>query len=307
MRRLRATLFLSGLLTTPAVRSQVLPAQYQSANYQFGIRSDTLTVFPTIGRPIKNQLPFRLKDAAFAPDGKSIYGVKDESQEQAYISRIEFNPIRATEIAGSSGLVVKSFAISSRQDRLVVSGDRPDASGRSCGLFEILIPDGTVRQLASSNCRDPWRWDHLSLSPSAEQAVATAGSNRDRDLRLELLDLVHGTAKSVGSGVFIGVWSPDGNWIAARENSDRDELFLIDANDFSRRRAVGGAVALLPTWSPDSHFLLLWKDCGLHLDPDPRSTLETLDIRTGKRTTIRPSQCQVYHGTMGWISEETVR
>jgi len=286
--------------------AQVSPAQYQAANYQFGIRANTLMKFPRSGKPITINLPFRLTSATFAPDGKSLYAITNDNQGQGSISKIEFNPIRVTVMASLEGIITRSFAVSSHQDKVVVSGDRLNAGQRSCGVFEILLPQGAAKQLASSNCRDQWRWDNLSLSPDAEQGVVTAGSNRNRDLHLELLDLAHGTVRSLGSDVYIGVWSPDGKWIVARANGNGDKLFLIDANDVSRRRPLGHGEVMAPAWSPDSRYLLLWKDCGSP-GPDSTATLETLDIQSGKRTAVLSSRCQIYHGTTGWMSEEIAR
>jgi WD40-like Beta Propeller Repeat len=303
MRRSRSALFLSGLLIVSALRSQVLPAQYQSANFQFGIRSDTLTIFPAVGKPIKIELPFRRwRNATFAPDGKSIYAINYTDQREENISKSEFNPMRVTVIPGSDGFLITSFAISSRQDKLIISGSRQDTNGRRCGIFAVPMPDGNVKQILASDCANRWTWDDLSLSPSGEQAVATVGSNANHDLHLELLDLLHGTTKPIGSDVYLGVWSPDGKWIAARKNSDRDKLFLIDAHDFTRRREVGAAHVLVPAWSPDSSYLLLWKECGFFPGLDSPATLEKLDIGTGVRTTIRSSHCQIYHGFTGWVN-----
>jgi hypothetical protein len=109
----------------------------------------------------------------------------------------------------------------------------------------------------------------------------------------------------------MGAWSPDGKWIAARESGRYDKLFLLDALDFSRRRALGGAIVAEPTWSTDSRYLLLWKDylfrCGIYPDLEPPATLETLDVQTGKRSAIRTSQCKITGGPTGWISSEIVR
>lgn len=316
MRGLRAALFLSGLFTTSAVRSQVLPAQYQSSSRQFGIGSDTLTLFPPSGKTITIKLPFRLIGATFGPDGKAIYGVVFDGKatarpDPAGLSRIELNSPHATVIPGSIGFIIKSFAVSSRQDKVVISGSRQDTNGQHCGVFEIPIPVGDAKQILSADCHNRWSWDHLSLSPNGGQAVATVGSNADHDLHLEILDLVHGTTMSLGGEFWIGVWSPDGRWIAARSNGRVDELFLIDAANFSRRRPFGQAGALMPQWSPDSRYLLLWKEylfrCGFSLDVDTPATLETLDIQTGKRSTIKNSRCQIDQGTTGWVREEIVR
>jgi Tol biopolymer transport system component len=212
-------------------------------------------------------------------------------------------------VPGTPGFVVRSFAISGREDKVVISGNREEGSGRRCGLFEILISSGNVRQVLNSDCRYQWTWDHLSLSPDGGQAIATLGSNTDHNLHLELIDLVHGTTRPLSSEFWVGVWSPDGKWIAALANRNR-KLFLIDAHDFSKRRDLGGTSGIAPEWSPDSRYLLLWRHelrCGIGIDVDTPATLEALDIKSGKRLRIRSSECQLLAGSTGWISSEITK
>jgi Tol biopolymer transport system component len=142
-------------------------------------------------------------------------------------------------------------------------------------------------------------WYDLSLSPNGEQAVA------ERNGRLEVIDLVHGTIKSLG-GFREATWSPDGQRIAAIEDSKRQRLFLIDPTTSSRRRILSYC-PIRPTWSPDSRYILLQKwylfRCGFSLDVEGPATLQTLDVKTGKKSTIRSSKCEV-QGVTGWVSRE---
>jgi hypothetical protein len=298
---------LTGLMTPSTGQVKVIPYEYEGADYLSGPHSDALRVFPSKGDPITIALPFYIREATFGPDGKSIYGIIADRKstvvpDRLGISKVDFNPIRANLIPGTRGFVIHSFAISPRQNKIAISGNLQTADGRRCGVFEILIPEGNVRQVLNGDCHDQWFWDYLSLSPSGEQAIAS------HDRHLELLSLVQGTTRSLGNEFEAGIWSPDGKWIAARESGNRDRLWLIDAANFASRRSLGGGVVLMPQWSPDSRYLLLWKDyifrCGFYLDVDPPSTLEILDIRSGKRTTIRSSRCQIGNGPTGWISDE---
>jgi hypothetical protein len=225
------------------------------------------------------------------------------------VSKIEFGPTRLSPVSGTTGFFIKSFAVSGQQDKLVIAGNRLEGHDRRCGVFEVLVPAGTVRQVLNSDCRYQWAWDDLSLSPDGGQAVATVGSNADHDLHLELIDLVHGTSRTISSEFWIGVWSPDGKWVAVLGNRNR-KTSLIDPHDSSRRRDLGGTSVIKPEWSPDSRYLLLWEHslrCGIGIDLDPPATLVTLDIESGKRSTIRSSQCQLVFGSTGWISEEVAR
>jgi hypothetical protein len=302
-----------GLTVSSLGQIKVPPYPYEAANYVCGRPADTFRIFPSKGNAITIALPFRILRATFGPDGKSIYGIIADSQrrigDQPGLSKVEFNPIRATAIPATSEFLIKSFAVSSHQDKLVISGNLH----ASCGVFEIQLPDGKTRQVLTYDCHNVWDWIHLSMSPNGEQVIATVGSNIEHEVHLELIDLVHGTTKALGREFTLGVWSPDGKWIVVRDSEPRDKLFLIDAVDFSRRRNLGGGVVEVPTWSPDSRYLLLWKEylfrCGMDLGglADRPSTLETLDIQTGRRSTIRSSMCQITGGSTGWVSSEIQR
>jgi hypothetical protein len=192
--------------------AQLHPDKYEGAIYLHGEHSDSLTIFPAKGPAVAVSLPFFLVGPArFGPDGRSIYGIAADRKSTGRpghlgISKIEFNPIRATLMPGTSEFAIKSFAISSRQDRLVILGGMQFSDARRCGVFVVEIPAGNVKQILNGDCRDQWSWDYLSLSPNGEQAVASHGR------RLELIDLVQGTTRSLGGEFYIGAWSPDGKW-----------------------------------------------------------------------------------------------
>jgi hypothetical protein len=130
------------------------------------------------------------------------------------------------------------------------------------------------------------------------------GSARE-NLHKELVDLAHGTSRPLFSDIWEGVWSPDGKWIAGTRDND---LWLIDAHELSKRRALGGTSHARPAWSPDSRYLLLWKyslfKCGVFLDVDGPATLEALDIESGSRSVIQSSQCRVEFGSAGWMNAD---
>lgn len=279
------------------------PYPYEAASYVSQPHSHSLKIFPSKGNAVTIVLPY-VDGLTFAPDGKSLYGFVREDPFRAGLSKIEFNPTRITTVPGSQSLIIQTFAISSRQDKLVASGNLRDEHGNRCGLFEISIPSGSIRQILNSDCRESWDCQNLSLSPSGEEAIAGIGSHVSHEFHFERIDLARGTTKSLDDQFSLGVWSPDGKWIVARERSRRDKLFLVDAMSFSRQRDLGGAIVLKPAWSPDSRYLLLWNSslrCGI---VEASSTLETLDIQTGKRSTIRSSQCQITSGPTGWVSSE---
>jgi len=123
--------------------------------------------------------------------------------------------------------------------------------------------------------------------------------------RLSLLDLDTGAAFALGADLQDGRWSPDGRWIAATSTAHR--IVLIDATNTSRRRNLGSSGDASIRWSPDSKYLLLLKSelrCTLSLFFD---SLQTLEVKTGRRIVIKSSRCEVTAGTVGWIGCETAR
>ena len=269
-------------------------------------------MLPSEGSSVTIALPFRLVRIAFALDGKSIYGIRSSGKygmdrELPGLSKIEFNPMRITTVPGTAPFVIRSFALSTRQDTLVISGRRVDQDETQCGFFEIFLPSGTIKQILKTDCRYRWESFVLSVSPDGSQATATVGDGMDRAFHRELIDLVSGTTKSLGSDFPPGVWSPDWKWIAVLENH---KLFLVDAHDPSKRRSLGSTTVIEPEWSPDSRYLLLRKfalfKCGIYFDDEP-ATLEILDINSGKRSTIHSSECQLSTGSTGWLSNEIMK
>lgn len=130
----------------------------------------------------------------------------------------------------------------------------------------------------------------LSLSPDGERAVA-----RHND-RVELIDIAGGTAEPLREDFFIAAWSPDGKWLAALERGEKGHTILLDAKTLTPVRVLGPSEL---DWSPDSQYLLGMKQhdwCGPY-----SGTLETINIETGERTTIKSSKCHVNQATTGWV------
>ncbi len=310
---LSAATALAGFMASSTGQPKLQVYPYKAASFSYGQGSEAFSVFPSDGSAVTIDVRFHLGLVIFGPKGKSIYATNAVIQdgilrETTGLSKIEFNPTSSSPVPGTAAFHIKSFAVSLREDRVVISVNHQDGQGRNCGVFEILLPVGNVRQILKSDCHDMWAWDKLSLSPDGTQAIATVGSNTHHDLHLELIDVVRGTTKPLGGEYSEGLWSPDGKWIAALGSRNRN-LSLIDAHDFSRRRSLGSTTAFRPAWSPDSRYLLLVKyrifRCGFFLDIEPPGTLETLDIKSGKRSTVQTSECQVDNGPIGWVSGET--
>jgi hypothetical protein len=274
--------------------------------------SQGITVFPFDGPSFIIPLPFVPMAVAYGARGDVLYALKRRGaspQSGSSIVKIEFHPIRISPLWESSDFRIGAFAVSEREDKLVVAEPRNLAT-RTCNLVEISLPSGSSRQaLRSSDCSAAW--NEISLSPDGLHALANVG----RDL--EMIDLVHGTFKSLGSKFTKGTWSssaawsPDGNRIVVMESAGRGKLFLLDPTDLSEVGALhGGSHEMTPVWSPDSRYLVRSKlqlRCGIGIDVDPPFTLEIVDTETGKRSPVRSSICKLQGPSVGWLRSDLVR
>jgi hypothetical protein len=149
-----------GLTGCSTKQTQLTANPYRAANYLPalpGSDTDALKLFPSEGTPTSITLPFRLSGVVFAADGKSIYGINTSGENGIYqnlpgLSRIEFNPTRIAPVPGTAPFLITSFAVSARQDKLVISGGRSGQDVGGCGVFEIALPAGNVRQVLKSDC-----------------------------------------------------------------------------------------------------------------------------------------------------------
>jgi hypothetical protein len=276
--------------------------------------SEGITVYPFDRPSFIIPLPFVPMAVAYGARGDVLYALKwrgASPQSGSSILKIEFHPIRTSPLWESSDLQIGAFAVSEREDKLIVA--EPHNRGtKTCSLVEISLPSGISRQaLQSSNCSYGAPWKELSLSPDGTHALANVG----RDL--EMIDLVHGTFKSLGRKFSTGrwssgaAWSPDGKRIAVLESANHGKLFLLDPKDLSEMGALhGGSHQMTPVWSPDSRYLVRSKlqlRCGIGIDVDPPFTLEIIDTETGKRAPIRSSICKLQDASVGWLRSDLVR
>jgi hypothetical protein len=290
---------------------------YRAAFYSSGAAftdEQSLVVFPFDGEAFSIHLPTALGRFAFTKDGKILYAEArawrpNRRNSSSYpdvasspsLYKVEFNPTRTSPVPASAGLgPLFSIAVSQRQDKIVVSGKYEHTENVECGLFEISLLDGRVRKvLDNPECLLPGSsgylaaWLTISLSPDGQRAVATRKSH------LELINLTRATVKDLGDGFVKAAWSPDGKWIAALKDQGNDQwkTMLMDTSTFEVRRALGNSDV---EWSPDSRYLLAGK-------PDDQcenglGTLETVDIESGRRTTIASSKCKINEVTTAWVS-----
>jgi Tol biopolymer transport system component len=251
-----------------------------------------IRVFPPEGNEVTITLPRKLTYAVFGPDGKSIYAA------DGMIVKVEFQPMRIVPIAGTEDLAGQ-IAASSDESTLVVSGSHGTGTARSCGVFKVTLPTGTVQQvLTASECGYLSSWAHPSVSPDGERLLA------EHNHRWELVTLSNSATQFLNDKTWMAVWSPDGKWIATLRDLKHTKLVLLDATDISRTRELGSADGGL-YWSPDSRFLLLYKDqltCGLK----ETYSIQILDLDTGRRRIPRSAHCAIWGGLGGWVSNEIV-
>jgi hypothetical protein len=278
-----------GLLSTKAFAQTPYP--YSPANYINGGDPQVLRIFALTGEAIQVPLPFVLGRVAFGPDGKSLYVARGR------LLKIEFNPVRVSSILGTEGFVdVSGMAVSKGEDKILISGTHVQGDRRDCGLFEVKTSDGSLRRVQSSGCEYISAWTKISLSPTAERAVGR--HNRS----FQIIDLINGATAPLGTNLESAEWSPDGNWIAA-VGGEPSRLWLVDPKNLLHRRDLGeydgGA------WSPDSRYLLLFSHslgCGAET-----SSMEALEVASGKRSEIKSSRCQIVGGASGWVSADIRR
>jgi hypothetical protein len=195
--------------------------------------------------------------------------------------------------------------VSQGEDLIVFGGAKGSYPAGSCGVYEIGLPAGDVRAVVeTSDCRAGSPWRVLSLSPEKTEALISV--NRS----LALLDLAKGTITKIEGQLSGGSFSPDGKWIAALQLGDPNapsKTALIDRNNLSSRRDLGGANDGEVVWSPDSKFLLhaVYRPACPSQNP---LALETLEVQTGTRSVIKESICNSGSSRqIGWVHSDIKR
>lgn len=266
-----------------------------------------LIIFPSDRKEFSIPLPLTLRYVVYGASGKALYATafKRLSANSGTILpgmlKIGLSPIGVTAIPGFDGFyLIDRFAVSRSEDMIVFAGARSDNGSKTCGIFELSLADGDLRPvLQTADCRAGSPWRVFDLSPNTREALISA------DRRLSTLDLENGKVTPVGSDLSVGSYSPDGKWIAAIElrNPSPPATILIDRQDLSRRRDLGGSDDEV-IWSPDSRFLLhaMYRPACPSQNP---LVLETLEIETGRRSTLKSSICNAGSGRdIGWVDDK---
>jgi len=291
-------LFISPVVSVSAASHIPYDAAVYSAGPAFASQQ-RLILFPLSSAKARSiPLPFPLGIFAIGSDGKAIYAERGlegpGTIPGAGIFKIEFDATRVGLVPGSTGFrSIYGFAVSSKQDKILVSGTYWDGARLSCGVFQLRVADGSVNQvLIAPGCDRGNARTYLSFSSDGTLAAAIYRRS------LELIDLARNTTTSVGNGFYKADWSPNGKWIAALEHSKRQRTVLFDATTLKEGRILETSDL---HWSPDSRYLLAWKwqaTCGPEI-----YSLETIDVQTGKTSLVESSECKLVGGGTGWVSD----
>jgi len=258
-------------------------------------------LFPLTGKgETEVSLPIRTGLYHVSPDGKALYTAAEAKpvlrRHMPGLFKIEFHPTRVSSVPGSGDFrAFASIAISLRQEDAVVAGKYWNGTKVVCGVFDLNLLDGSVRQvLDTQDCDDALSRTDISLSPDSKHAVAIHKRS------VEIIDMATGKFRNIGDGFQAAAWSPDGRWIAAaRYSSLQARMVLFDPAAFTPRKTLASSTVFRVSWSPDSRFLLAWKllaGCG----PDEYS-YEMFDVETGKSSTIESSRCKIWGNDVGWV------
>jgi hypothetical protein len=214
----------------PQDKGPVLPQNYpfRPAFVSSLSGHNELVVFPFNGRAFK--IPIRSASGPFSysADGRALYGACTPypDNKKLAVCKVDLLTGSTTPVPGSGGTIAATgIAIASGSQRVLIAGVYPD--GRP-GLFEIDQAQGGPRTILEQEGRTnprASRWNHVSLSPDGQRAVVTLNG------RVELIDVLHGTAEPLEEGFFIAAWSPDGKWLAALDARGNGSTVLIDASD----------------------------------------------------------------------------
>jgi hypothetical protein len=284
-------------------------AVFYAAEIHPGDNGPLLTVFPIAGPkltvPLPAGFPRTVTVNSFSPDGKAVYFQKADLSPNGII-KADFKPPRQELVPGTVGLgTIWNLTISQPSGRIFASGVS-ETKGQ-CGTFEIDPGTGTIKTLLTGPFPDCGGGGG-AVSPDGTRALSYSRKE------LSIIDLATGTVQAI-KGVPSrdserdvtwprrATWSPDGRWISTTVG---DRMLLIDTNDTSKRRKLGSSGGPIVVWSPDSNYLLLSRSelrCTLTLYFD---SLETVDVRTGKRNVIKSSHCEVGGGWLGWVASDVV-
>lgn len=297
-----------------AIAPRFAPAYYSGTQSE----SPQIVVFPP-GREsivIPLRVPNLLRYLAFTRDGRQIFGTINTMRApkapghgalpgSPRLVRVDIESRSVTTVADLVGLDgVLGLAVTPRGDRIFVAGT--GWMGKvGCDLFAIDTAGKNMRLVVPNfGCKVG------GVSPDGDKMLVPRGAG------LDVVDIATGAGVPLGNGFWKGDWSPNGRWIAALRTdpgipaarSRLSKTVLIDANDLSQRKVMGGGSDNEVTWSPDSRYLLYsaWEPPCPKGGDDP--SLLIMDVETGKRGIVGGSRCKVNpYRYVGWVSLDVLQ
>jgi hypothetical protein len=286
----------------------------RSADYGvFSVDTFGVTIFPLIGKPLRIAVSAssRSRNAlswTASPDGKSLYRVESaygfgsvfrpdkDPPRPSRVIRLDLRSLTTVDVGGVEGIDISTMV--ARDTSILVSGEQMNKHG-ACGLWTISVPQGIRKALLEGDCQKGWQL--LSLSADFKEALVAMTDG------INLVDLDQLKVRKLPSRFQVASLSPDAKLIAATEQYNPDQLFLLDPIDFSVRRKLTWHGGGRPLWSPDGRYLLGSKrefHCfvtNFALDVDAPQTPVLVEVSTGKTRTLGSARCK-YEELSGWIA-----
>jgi hypothetical protein len=290
------------VLSNSAVQGVVSDSSYVAAVYSsgpVGTGQQRLRLFPPGSGEKDIPLPFPFSVYEVGPYGRTLYATVGAESVRPLsrppkrgVFKIEFKPNRVAMIPGTAGLLATGLSISEHEDRMLASGRNSNGDSDACGVFEVMLKDGGIRQILSWDCRGTGEQIHFSsFSSDGLRGLAI------RQAQLAVIELLEGRIEYGGQNLSRAAWSPDGKWIAAMESTLEERVIIFDASTLTPTRVLRRSDLV---WSPDSRFLLtLRPGCNPSV-----FTLEKVDIETDHRTTVEGSTCKIDEDVPLWMSSE---
>lgn len=263
------------------------PGPYLYSAFATALPDSEMTIFPFSGPPVVRSLPPLAAESA-SLNGRVMYGIL----EVKGIQRFDLVSGRMSMLAGTEAFSAMAFNVAPQEDSVALVYLTNNTIPEICQLAVVSLPSGRERVVGEkSPCYMGGR--SMSVSPDRKKLLMEEGTG------MELVDLETGSSKQLKAYVH-AAFSPDGKWIAALSGR---RLELLDASSFHHIRSLGWAFDERPTWSPDSHYLLVGRPfCSAY-----SYTLSAVDVYTGKHTEIKSSHCLLSHQGHWWVSAEVYR
>lgn len=290
------------LLTSLAIVTAIAAGQPEQPQRFCAVEvfAGSVRLYPQMGDRLELPLPTDVARTfhplALSPDGRAVYGQKEQAVlgQTSPIIKVEFKPLRASVVPGTSDFGRTYHITASESGRLFVVGM---LGTKECGNFEVDPSVGVVRRLKpppTSMCQQQG-----PISPDGKYAVTPSGPG------IGLLDLESGEVREIpgtaGSKAW-AAWSRDAQKIATLRDK---KILMVDVPSL-QMRVIGESGNFSAVWSPDGVGLLVMREeshCGWG-----GASLGVVSVPQGQRKMISSSQCYISgRGIIGWLDAQAVR